>query len=110
MPPVTLTKEQIGALGDQRDEIEDKVDTIATMALTINLDQADAMVTRLNAGTEQINADILHLTTIQKVINLAGSAVTLAVAIIEVETNPAGVATAIGGAIDAVEDITSPGS
>ena len=67
-------------------------------------------VTRLNAGTERINADITHLTDIQKVINLAGSALTLAVAIVEVETNPGGVAGAIGGVIGAVEAITSPGS
>ena len=39
-PPIPLTPEQVSAFEAQRDKIEDDVDTIADMALTINLDNA----------------------------------------------------------------------
>jgi hypothetical protein len=76
------------------------------MALTISLEDAEGSVAQLNGVTANINDDIKHLTEVQKVINLAGSAVTLVVAIIKVETDPGGVATAIGGVIGSVKAIT----
>ncbi|HEV2480893.1 MAG TPA: hypothetical protein VGS79_14555 [Puia sp.] len=102
-PPVKLQPAQITSLGALRDKIFADVATISGSALSVSLDDAANAVTGLNKITANIDTDIAHLTDVQKVINAAGAAVNLAVAIIGVATDPGAIPGAVGGVIDAIK-------
>jgi hypothetical protein len=102
-PPVKLQPAQITSLGALRDKIFADVATISGAALSVSLDDAAGAVTGLNKITANIDTDIEHLTDVQKVINVAGAAVNLAVAIIGVETDPGAIPGAVSGLINAIK-------
>ncbi len=102
-PPVKLQPAQITSLGALRDKIFADVATISGAALSVSLDDAAGAVTGLNKITANIDTDIEHLTDVQKVINAAGAAVNLAVAIIGVETDPGAIPGAVSGLINAIK-------
>ena len=107
-PPVALTVAQRSSLEDLLDKLDDEVDAIAAKALTIALDDAANAVAKLTEITKDIDADIAHLTNVEKIINVAGSAVNLAVAIIGFETNPGALPGAVSALVDSIGALTKP--
>lgn len=107
-PPEPLTAEEKASLKDLLGKLDDAINTIAATALTIALDDAAASVDKLSKITAHIDEDIAKLTAVQKVINVAGSAVNLAVAIIGFETNPGAIPGAVSGLIGAIGALKDP--
>jgi hypothetical protein len=102
-PPAPLLSSQETSLTALRNKLNANAEIIANTALTAALDDAADAVSNLNKITAHIDTDIQHLTDVQKIIDLAGAALNLTVAIIGFETNPGAIPGAVSGLVDAIK-------
>lgn len=101
-----LPQAQQDSLAAQRDQIGLDVEDIASEAITVALNNAAKAVAQLNVVTEDIKGDVTHIADVQKIIDLAGAALTLTAAILATPVSAGAIAAAIPGVVTAVEAVT----